>query len=102
MANDVTLRVRIRAPNMQQLRECLRAHDIDFSCCGAADERDGSVAIEALVTADKLPVLRGGQCRVEVVEDASAKGRRRQAEISQTNRFAAPGTAVPHGLGRKE
>ncbi|MGK4579709.1 hypothetical protein [Kitasatospora sp. HPMI-4] len=61
---------------------------------------DQSISIEAYVSPEEAEALERDGVTVRVLEDATATGRARQAEVGQGNRYAARGQ-VPRGLGLK-
>jgi hypothetical protein len=100
MANpERVLRVRVTASDAPTLRALLREEHLDTGGRPHVGG-DGTVAIDAYVPESRTSALEREGVTVRVVEDASATGRARQAEVGRGNRFAAP-DAVPRGLGRK-
>ena len=83
----------------EELRHFLRDHPLDLNCGRPSRQADGSFLVEAFVRESQVPQISRAKVRVTVVEDASAKGRERQKEVSRENRFA--GKEIPRGLGRK-
>ncbi|MFF5447683.1 hypothetical protein [Streptomyces sp. NPDC012888] len=98
-SEDTILRVRVTARDPDTLRNLLReAHpDVGGRVQQAAD---GTCTIDAYVTPEAAEALPREGVTVTTVEDATAVGRARQAEVAEGNRFA-PEDAVPQGLGLK-
>jgi hypothetical protein len=93
------LRVRITARDDEAIRALLRKRRLDVAG-GVKRDENGVAGIDAYVPENELAQLADEPVDVEVVDDATATGRARQAEVGIGNRFAEPGV-VPHGLGRK-
>ncbi|MGR4880449.1 hypothetical protein ACIPUC_13555 [Streptomyces sp. LARHCF249] len=100
MSNEYTiLRVRVTARDPDTLRALLREDRPDVG--GRVHQaEDGSCTIDAYVTPDRAEALEREGVTVTVVEDATAEGRARQAEVGEGDRFA-PEDAVPQGLALK-
>ncbi|MFB7667221.1 hypothetical protein ACFC1R_25315 [Kitasatospora sp. NPDC056138] len=96
---DTILRVRVTATDPATLHALLREKrpDVGGRPSRGADE---SISVEAYVSPDEAEALQREGVTVQVIEDASATGRARQAEVGQGNRYAA-GEQVPRGLGLK-
>jgi hypothetical protein len=90
-------RVHVTAPTIEALREVLREHPFPVAG-GVRHGPNGQAGIDAYVTAEELATLRGLPVSVEVVADATAVGRERQAQVGRGNRFSDP-AVVPRGLG---
>ncbi|MEU2712092.1 hypothetical protein [Streptomyces sp. NPDC007205] len=97
--SEPILRVRVTARDADTLRALLRDARPDV---GGRPHRsdDGTVTIDAYVTAEQAEALEREGVSVTTIEDATAVGRARQAEVGQGDRFA-PADAVPHGLAAK-
>jgi hypothetical protein len=93
------LRVRITARDDEAIRALLRKRRLDVAG-GVKRDENGVVGIDAYVPENELAELADEPVDVEVVDDATATGQARQAEVGIGNRFAERG-ALPHGLGRK-
>lgn len=93
------LRIRITARDREALSALLRENALDLSCGGPKRQEGGVITLEAFVPEEELARLRRYPVEIEVIEDASAKGRERQKEVGKGNRFE--GKRVPRGLGRK-
>ncbi|GHI03224.1 hypothetical protein AQI88_01535 [Streptomyces cellostaticus] len=93
------LRVRVTAQDAETLRALLRDARPDV---GGRPRRadDGSCSIEAYATAEQATALEREGVSVTTIENATATGRARQAEVGKGDRFA-PADAVPHGLAVK-
>ncbi|MER6569320.1 hypothetical protein ABT288_24840 [Streptomyces sp. NPDC001093] len=93
------LRVRVTARDADTLRALLRDARPDV---GGRPHRsdDGRVTIDAYVTAEQAEALEREGVSVTIVEDATAAGHARQAEVGEGDRFAAA-DAVPRGLAVK-
>jgi len=93
------LRILITARDKETLSTLLRENPLDLSCGGPRRREGGLITVEAFVPENDLDRLRRYPVQIEVIEDASAKGRERQKEVGQGNRFA--GKITPRGMGRK-
>ncbi|WP_424886788.1 hypothetical protein [Streptomyces sp. XH2] len=96
---DKILRVRVNAKDEETLRAVLRDERPDVGG-RPRTHADGSVGIDAYVSARKAEALEQPGVTVTVVGDATAVGKARQAEVGEGDRFADP-SAVPRGLGDK-
>jgi hypothetical protein len=92
------LRVRISG-HPDVVREYLRTHKVDLSCGRPDHLPDGSVLLDAYLTEDQIERLGHFKLHSEVVEDATAKGKERQLEVSREQRFSK--RQPPRGLGKK-
>ncbi|MFF5012835.1 hypothetical protein [Streptomyces sp. NPDC001165] len=93
------LRVRVTAQDAETLRALLRdAHPDVGGSPRQAD--DGRCSIDAYVTGEQAEALEREGVSVTTIENATAKGLARQAEVGEGDRFA-PDDAVPHGLAVK-
>ncbi|MEU2427499.1 hypothetical protein ABZ619_42070 [Streptomyces sp. NPDC007851] len=97
--SEPILRVRVTARDADTLRALLRDARPDIGG-GVHQSADGTVTIDAYVTAEQAEALERESVSVTTVEDATAVGRARQAEVGQGDRFA-PADAVPRGLAVK-
>jgi len=79
------------------IRELLTRHPMPVE--STRRERD-SVVIEVFVPEDEVKQLEHPGVAVQVLFDASARGRERQAEVGKGNRFAGE-QRIPKGLGDK-
>jgi hypothetical protein len=93
------MRVRVTARDADTLRALLREKRPGTGG-GHRHGPDGTVSTDAYVPEPLVDGLRREGVRVEVIEDATATGRARQAEVGQGNRFTGADT-VPTGLGDK-
>ncbi|MFE2285243.1 hypothetical protein ACFXDJ_13830 [Streptomyces sp. NPDC059443] len=100
MSNEYTiLRVRVTAKDADTLRALLRDTRPDVGGrVGRA--QDGSLGFDAYVSPEKAEALVREGVTVTTLEDATATGRARQAEVGEGDRFA-PEDAVPQGLALK-
>lgn len=115
MADEDVHRLQVRAQTVEELRSFLDgASDLDLGCRPTVRrEDDGRLVVDVYATLPQVGRLRAtrgaaaagataGGVSVDVVENATATGRARQAEVgSGTARLAARGQ-VPRGLGIKE
>ncbi|MFE2474868.1 hypothetical protein [Streptomyces sp. NPDC059389] len=93
------LRVRVTAKDAETLRALLRDARPDVG--GRIGRNpDGSLGFDAYVSPEQAEDLAREGVSVETVEDATATGRARQAEVGEGDRFA-PDDAVPQGLALK-
>ncbi|MET8752783.1 hypothetical protein ABZW32_22195 [Streptomyces sp. NPDC004667] len=93
------LRVRVTARDADTLRALLRETRPDVGGRVRRHE-DGSCTIDAYVPADQADAFERDGVTAAIVEDATATGRARQAEVGRGDRFA-PEDAVPQGLALK-
>ncbi|MFE9636464.1 hypothetical protein [Streptomyces sp. NPDC006463] len=100
MSNEyTTLRVRVTAKDADTLRALLRETRPDVGGrIGQAG--DGSLSFDAYVSPEKAEALERDGVTVTTLDDATATGRARQAEVGEGDRFA-PEDAVPQGLALK-
>ena len=94
-------RIVITTSAPEEMRELLRRHTLDLNCGGPVRKPDGTISVEAFVTQQELDSLGSGPWKLEVLENASDVGAKRQLEVGRGNRFAGV-RAVPRGLGIKE
>ncbi|MGE7436450.1 hypothetical protein [Kitasatospora sp. NPDC001175] len=96
---DRILRVRVTATDPTVLHTLLREKRPDV---GGRPHRgaDRSISIEAYVSPAEAEDLEREGVTVQVIEDATATGRARQAEVGRGNRYAV-GEQIPRGLGLK-
>ncbi|MEV4871910.1 hypothetical protein [Streptomyces syringium] len=100
MSSEYTiLRVRVTAKDADTLRALLRDSRPDVGGRVLQNE-DGSLTFDAYVSPEQGEALAREGVSVETVEDATATGRARQAEVGEGDRFA-PEDAVPEGLALK-
>ncbi|MEU6592015.1 hypothetical protein ABZ923_22775 [Streptomyces sp. NPDC046881] len=96
---QTVLRVRVTTRDVETLRALLR--DVRPDVGGLARRADdGSCTIEAYVSPEQAEALAREGVSVTRLEDATAVGHDRQAEVGHGDRFA-PADAVPHGLADK-
>ncbi|MFJ3203003.1 hypothetical protein [Streptomyces sp. NPDC086989] len=100
MSSEYTvLRVRVTAEDAETLRDLLRDHRPDIGG-RVRQNADGSLTFDAYVSPEQREALARDRVSLETVEDATATGRARQAEVGEGDRFA-PEDAVPQGLALK-
>ncbi|MFK0046170.1 hypothetical protein ACIQU4_19080 [Streptomyces sp. NPDC090741] len=100
MSSEYTiLRVRVTAKDADTLRALLRDSRPDVGG-RVRENQDGSLTFDAYVSPEQAEDLAREGVSVETVEDATATGRARQAEVGEGDRFA-PEDAVPQGLALK-
>ncbi|MEV4926583.1 hypothetical protein [Streptomyces roseoverticillatus] len=100
MSSEYTiLRVRVTAKDADTLRALLRDSRPDVGGRIRQNE-DGSLTFDAYVSPEQGEALTREGVSAAVVEDATATGRARQAEVGEGDRFAPDG-AVPQGLALK-
>jgi hypothetical protein len=104
MADDDVHRIEIKARTIGELRSFLDGADLDLGCRPSVRRRAGELVAEVYATMPQINNLRTARSAagvtVNVLENATAAGRSRQAEVGSRNRFAARQT--PRGLGIKE
>jgi hypothetical protein len=97
-------RIEVRAQTVEELRSFLRGTDLDLGCRPTVRQRPNELVVEAFATRAQIDGLRAARSApgvvVDIIENASATGRARQAEVGPGNRFAS--RQVPRGLGIKE
>jgi len=97
-------RIEVRAQTVEELRAVLDGAELDLGCRPAVRHGDGELIVEAYATQPQIDGLRASRSaaavRIDVLENATAAGRSRQAEVGRQNRFAA--RQLPSGLGIKE
>jgi Subtilase family len=97
-------RIEVRAQTVEELRSFLRGTDLDLGCRPSVRQRPNELVVEAFATRAQIDGLRASRSApgvvVDIIENASAAGRARQAEVGPGNRFAS--RQVPRGLGIKE
>lgn len=83
------MRVHVMAADVDTLRKALL--DYRFSVAGGVRKKeDGQVGVDAYLSPDQLEALqsqRNQSIAVEVVEDATAVGLERQAEVGDGDRY---------------
>jgi hypothetical protein len=103
-STDDVHRIEIRARTINELRSFLDGAGLDLGCRPAVRRQAGELVVEAYATMPQIDRLRAARSAtgvtVNVLENATAVGRSRQAEVGSRNRFAA--RQVPKGLGIKE
>jgi hypothetical protein len=104
MSNEDVHRIEVRAQTIEELRSLLDGAGLDLGCRPAVRRQSGELVVEAYATMPQIDGLRASRSAtgvtVNVLENATAVGRSRQAEVGSRNRFAARQT--PRGLGIKE
>ncbi|HWM06370.1 MAG TPA: hypothetical protein VNP92_28855 [Actinophytocola sp.] len=104
-ADDPVLRVRLEAATLAELRSFTDEVDADLGCRAIATRSASGYAIDVHLPESRLESARGSRAAtpvsMTVVENATATGLERQAEVAEGNRYAARGE-VPRGLGSKE
>jgi hypothetical protein len=95
------LRVRLVASNPEALAEVLKLGPFDWGGRGPRTGPQGRLGGEVYVSPQKLEELKKiAQCEVELIEDATEVGRKRQQEVGKGDRFEG-GKKAPRGLGKK-
>jgi hypothetical protein len=88
--------VRVTGPE-KEIRAFLSEHPLSVE----STKREGDlVAIEVFVPEPQVHEIQGKDLKVQVLYDASARGRERQQEVGKGNRFEGE-NRVPKGLGIK-
>lgn len=105
MADEDLIRVRVEGETLAQLRAFTDETDPDLGCRPVARRSGGGYAIDVFLPRSQVDAARGSRASSDVVltvlEDVTATGRERQADVGRGDRFAAR-DGVPRGLGRKE
>ncbi len=79
----------------------LKKFDLDVGCRPHVHANsDGTGTLTAFATKERIRELEAAGYKVEVGENASELGRRRQEEVGKGDRFEG-GRVVPRGLGKK-
>ncbi|MEU1818946.1 hypothetical protein ABZ543_27735 [Streptomyces roseifaciens] len=100
MSSEYTiLRVRVTAKDADTLRALLSDSRPDVGGRILQNE-DGSLTFDAYVTPEQGEALDREGVSAVTVEDATATGRARQAEVGEGDRYA-PEDEVPQGLALK-
>ena len=93
-----TVRITVTRESFDSL---LKTFDLDVGCRPHVDATaDGTGILTAFATTDRIRELESAGYSVEVGENASELGRRRQEEVGKGDRFEG-GRIVPRGLGEK-
>jgi hypothetical protein len=104
MSNDDVHRIEVRAQTIKELRSFLDGAGLDLGCRPAVRRQAGELVVDAYATMPQIDRLRTARSAtgvtLNVLENATAVGRSRQAEVGSRSRFAARQT--PRGLGIKE
>ena len=104
MSTDDVHRIEVRARTINELRSFLDGAGLDLGCRPAVRRQAGELVVDAYATMPQIDRLRAARSAtgvtLNVLENATAVGRSRQAEVGSRNRFAARQT--PRGLGIKE
>ncbi len=93
---ETITRVHVIAPDIDALRSALADYPSTVAG-GVRQGKDGRVGVDAYLRRDQLDGLRAKSVEVQVVEDATAVGEERQAEVGEGNRYRDG--ALPKGLG---
>lgn len=92
--------VRITA-SREVLAKIIREFALDVGCRPHAELKpDGSAALLAYATKERVDEMKAAGYGVELGENVSAIGRERQAEVGKGDRFEG-GRVAPRGLGEK-
>ncbi|MDX6528516.1 MAG: hypothetical protein QOH41_806 [Blastocatellia bacterium] len=92
--------VRITA-SREVLAKIIREFALDVGCRPHAELKpDGSAALLAYATKERIDDMKAAGYGVERGENVSAIGRERQAEVGKGDRFEG-GRVAPRGLGEK-
>ncbi|MEY2395764.1 MAG: hypothetical protein QOF94_2109 [Acidobacteriaceae bacterium] len=92
--------VRITA-SREVLAKIIREFALDVGCRPHAELKpDGSAALLAYATKERVDEMKAAGYGVELGENVSAIGRERQAEVGKGDRFEG-GRIAPRGLGEK-
>jgi hypothetical protein len=93
---EAITRVHVIAKDLAALRSALGACRSTVAG-GIQAGKDGRVGVDAYLRQDQLERLRSAPVEVRVVEDATAVGAERQAQVGEGNRFQDG--SLPRGLG---
>jgi hypothetical protein len=103
--DEAVYRVRIEAASLSDLRAFLDEIGPDLGCRAVARRSAAGFTIDSLLPESEIETARSSrsasQVTLTVLENLTEVGRERQAEVGDSNRFAARGE-IPRGLGRKE
>ena len=94
------MHVALRARSVAELMTLVRRQRLDFNCGGAVAEADGRFVLDVYVPVSKLKELKARGIEIQVIADATVRGRERMREVGAGNRFADR-KRVPRGLGIK-
>jgi hypothetical protein len=96
------LRVILRSPSADALRDLLRSGPLDLNCGGPRKEPDGSFVLEAFVTRPMVQALQKRSGITVTVDEAFTRtSAARQKEVGTGNRYR-DGREIPRGPGRKK
>ena len=94
----------IRAASLDDLRAFADETQADLGCRGIPRKEADGYVIDAFLPEDELNAAQGSRAAARVtlrtIENLTAVGQERQAEVGTGNRFAARGEPV-RGLGEK-
>jgi len=95
------LRVRLVAADPVALAEVLKLGPLDWGGRGPRTRPQGQIGGEVYVSPGQLEKLKKVlRCTVELIEDATEVGQKRQQEVGKGDRFEG-GKKAPRGLGKK-
>lgn len=104
MNDSPLMHVEIRGATLDDLRAFIDETDADLGCRGVARREADGYVVDAFLPEDELEAARNlraaGRVSLRVVENLTAIGQERQAEVGQGDRYAARGEPV-RGLGEK-
>lgn len=104
MNDSPLIHVEVRGASLDDLRAFADETNADLGCRGIARREDDGYVIDAFLPEDELDAARGtrsaARVSLRIVENLTAVGRERQAEVGTGNRYAARGDVV-RGLGEK-
>ncbi len=93
------MKVIIKSTDEETFTGMLGQYQLDTA--GEHRDKDGKIVTVAYVPEKKIEQLRKPGIEIEVVEDATQIGLKRQKEVSSVNRLAASEGPIK-GLGKKE
>lgn len=87
MSEEKIFRIKISTKNLDVLTSFLRENPIDMHETGPRREKDGLISVEAYVSDVVINRLERAGLDVEVFEDMTELGKRRQSEVGKEDRF---------------
>ncbi len=102
---DHIIRVKLTAPTIEGLRAFINKIQPDLGCRPSAQRTSAGFVTDIYIPESKLLVIQSARSNdsinLTILEDTTAIGLSRQAEVGQGNRFASR-ESLPKGIGRKE
>ena len=87
MEEEKFFRIRIFAPDLETLTSFLRKQELDLGERGPRRQEDGTIVVEAFVPERIISDLKKTRLEIEVLEDLTEVGKKRQAQVGKGDRF---------------